>query len=388
MNDSAPIAKEIRVPLMRPSLPTAAELHPYLEQIDRSQSYTNFGPLNDKLQRRLQAWYEEERGSPGIYFVTTGSGTSALEILIQSLSLSPSAKILVPALTFVATATAVLRLGFEPVACDIDPDTWLMTPESISGVDLAGVEAAIPVATFGAPQNAENWANWSGQTGRKVIIDAAAAFGGQMTAASVPVTFSMHATKPLSSAEGGLIMTSDASQAKFVRNATNFGLPDNQLGVGTNGKLSEYHAAVALASFENWDHTVSSRNRALRHYQKSLSEISGVALLPSINSAYCPSVAIARFISAELRNQCEVRFAQRGIETRRWYCPILTNHPVLNGRVGSAGELSEARRAESQILGLPFYTEISDSDIDYVLTVLKDSIHPTAETLHEKGESL
>lgn len=363
--------QEMRVPLMRPRLPSASELLPYLERIDRSQTYTNFGPLNDELERRLQAWYEEEKGAGSLYFVTTSSGTTALEVLLQSLNLSPSAKIIVPALTFVATATAVLRMGFEAVACDVDPDTVLMTPDSISSVDLTGVEAVIPVATFGAPQNAEEWSSWSEQTGKKVVIDAAAAFGGQAAAKNVPVAFSMHATKPLTSAEGGLIMTNDAEQAEVVRRLTNFGLPRNREGVGANGKLSEYHAAVALASFDRWSETVQKRKKALRTYENLLRDIPGARLLESIFSAYCPSVAIVRFADTMLRDQCELRSARGGIETRRWYFPSLLSHPALVGRMISTGEFSNTRRAGGQFLGLPFYTEISDDDIECSVQAIK-----------------
>lgn len=362
--------QEMRVPLMRPRLPSASELLPYLERIDRSQTYTNFGPLNDELERRLQAWYEEEKGAESVYFVTTSSGTTALEVLLQSLNLSPSAKIIVPALTFVATATAVLRMGFEAVACDVDPDTVLMTPDSISGVDLTAVEAVIPVATFGAPQNAEEWSKWSEQTGKKVIIDAAAAFGGQAAAKNVPVAFSMHATKPLTSAEGGLVMTSDAEQAEAVRHLTNFGLPSNRKGVGANGKLSEYHAAVALASLDRWGETVRKRKTALRTYEKLLRDICGARLLESIFFTYCPSVAIVRFSDTELRDQCELRSANNGIETRRWYSPLIIDQPALRGRVSGGVEHPKARRAESQLLGLPFYAEISAGDIEGVVKAL------------------
>lgn len=357
--------QKFRVPLMRPRLPTTPELIPYLDQIDANQLYTNFGPLNDRLQRRVESWCALQRGAR-CHVVTTSSGTSALEILIQSLNLRPGAKIAVPALTFVATACAVVRMGFEAVVCDVDPNSWLMTPETLSQADLDGVEAVIPVATFGVPQDVSAWSTWAAATGRKVIIDAAAAFGGQFPAHNVPIAFSMHATKPLSSAEGGLIMTCDPEQGETVRRLTNFGLPSIDKGAGTNAKLSEYHAAVGLASLDKWSETVDSRRRAYEIY-RDRAGLMGIELLPSLQHTYCPSVLIAKFPCGQAKFHFEQKCLRRGVETRRWYTPTLSEHPALAGRVVAASALTHAKRAASQLLGLPFYSEITRAEIQYVL---------------------
>jgi len=100
----------MQIPVLKPQLPTVAQLRPYLELIDKNRLYTNFGPLNSQLELRLADEYHSvHRGRARV--VTASSGTSALEILIQSLRLKPGTKILVPALTFVATGTAIKRLG-------------------------------------------------------------------------------------------------------------------------------------------------------------------------------------------------------------------------------------------------------------------------------------
>lgn len=350
---------------MRPRLPTTTELIPYLNQIDTNQFYSNFGPLNDLLQRRIEGFYTLHRGE-SYHVVTTSSGTSALEALIQSLNLRPGAKIAVPALTFVATASSVVRMGYEAVACDVDPHSWLMTPESLSQANLDGVQAVIPVATFGIPQDASAWSAWADATGRKVIIDAAAAFGGQLPAYNVPIAFSMHATKPLSSAEGGLVMTCDPEQGETVRRLTNFGLPSMAKGAGTNAKLSEYHAAVGLASLDKWSETVESRRQAFKIYRERASQV-GIDLLPSLQRAYCPSVLIAKFRCAKTKFQFEQECLTRGVETRGWYTPTLSEHPALTGRVAAAGLLTHAKRAASQLLGLPFYTDITKAEIHHAL---------------------
>ena len=350
---------------MRPRLPTTTELIPYLNQIDTNQMYSNFGPLNDLLQKRIESLYNSHGGAR-CHVVTTSSGTSALEALIQSLNLRPGAKIAVPALTFVATASSVVRMGFEAVACDVDPHSWLMTPESLSHAKLDGVEAVIPVATFGIPQDVSAWSTWADATGRKVIIDAAAAFGGQLPADNVPIVFSMHATKPLSSAEGGLVMTCDAEQRETVRRLTNFGLPSIDKGAGTNAKLSEYHAAVGLASLDKWFKTVELRRQAFNIYRERASQV-GIELLPSLQRTFCPSVLIAKFRCPKAKFQFEQQCLRRGVETRGWYTPTLAEHPALTGRVAAVSALTHAKRAASELLGLPFYTDITKAEIHFAL---------------------
>jgi dTDP-4-amino-4,6-dideoxygalactose transaminase len=124
-----------KIPLLRPCLPTADELLPYLKEIDQSAWYSNFGPLNERFIKRIEV-YQELRWSNPVFCLTTSSGTLALELLISALDLPRSSNIFIPAFTFVATASAVLRCGHKPVLCDVDPKTWLLTPEMLSCGDF------------------------------------------------------------------------------------------------------------------------------------------------------------------------------------------------------------------------------------------------------------
>ena len=117
-----------RIPLLIPELPSVAELQPYLERIDAARWYSNFGPLCREFEGALAGMFIAKNAQP-VRVTTVSSCTLGLELALRALDLAPGSQVLLPALTFVASATAVVRAGLVPVAADVDPQSWLLTPE-------------------------------------------------------------------------------------------------------------------------------------------------------------------------------------------------------------------------------------------------------------------
>ena len=107
------------IPLLVPQLPDRQALTPYLDKIDLNHHYSNFGPLNQALEARLATVFEEH-ASHAIHITTTSSATLGLELTLSSLMLPLGSKIIVPALTFVATLTAIIRAGHVPPQLFLD----------------------------------------------------------------------------------------------------------------------------------------------------------------------------------------------------------------------------------------------------------------------------
>ncbi len=363
------------IPLLRPSLPDAQALLPYLQKIDANAFYTNFGPLNESLLERLKHW-QFERFSRPVHAVTTSSATLALELLITDLRLPAGSRILLPALTFVATATAILRCGHVPVVCDISANHWMMTPETLpSCLDLSNIHAVIPVAAFGMPQPIEAWSQWQKNTGIPVIIDAAAAIGAQNTAANVSVVFSLHATKCLSTGEGGLVLTEDAEQAQRVSQLSNFGIGSQGLSGGTNAKLSEYHAAVGHADLDAW--ATHSRLRLSLHskYTSILESTLGSAIAFQKNTGLvAPTSMVTLLANSATRERVENACQAQGIQTRRWYQPLIHQQSGLVD-VQAPFEIPNAKDIASRMLGLPFFIHMNESEMQRVSQVLFNVIH-------------
>jgi dTDP-4-amino-4,6-dideoxygalactose transaminase len=356
-----------RIPLLVAQLPDTEALLPYLRQIDANRWYTNFGPLVTKLEQRFAATFAPTRSAPKV--ITATSGTAGLELVLGALELPRGSNVLLPALTFVATATAVIRAGYNPLIADVDTSTWLLTPETAR--EYAAhypVAAVMPVATFGNPQDVEAWDAFAADTGIPVVIDAAGAFGNQSVGQHSHVVFSLHATKALAAGEGGLVVTYDQELATRVRRLSNFGI-DLERGsqvfvAGENGKLSEYHAAVAHAALDQWP-VVAERRRAVQaRYQHVLSQhCPDLRLQRRAENGIYP-ILVGRLPRGLRARDLQPALLARGIETRQWYCPTLDRHPAF--AAFAAGPLPVAHELSERLIGLPFFIDISEEQMQRV----------------------
>lgn len=361
------------IQLLRPDIPRAEEILPYLREIDASRWYTNFGPLVSRLERKLGDVFEP----PVPSIVTTSSCTLGLELSLTALALRPGARVLVPALTFVATAAAVLRAGCVPVLGDVDEHTWLMDP-GIAQAALARLnfDCVMPVTTFGCRQPTDAWDQFTRLTGIPVVIDAAGAFGNQEIGELTAAVFSFHATKAFGIGEGGLVAARSGAWVERVRRLSNFGI-DLSNGVstmvGTNAKMSEYHAAVGLAALDRWPDRKERRQQLASVYRAEL-------------RAHCPQVCLQKrpedgsytimqlLLPEGVRaSEIAVRLGMHGIETRAWYQPLLDEHPAFSKCLVD-GELRLARTLAPRMLGVPFHLELDEATVRRICVALSGAL--------------
>ncbi len=376
-----------RIPLLIPELPSVAELQPYLERIDAARWYSNFGPLCREFEGALAGMFIAKNAQP-VRVTTVSSCTLGLELALRALDLAPGSQVLLPALTFVATATAVVRAGLVPVAADVDPQSWLLTPEIARAACARYPLAAIlPVTTFGCPHEMDGWDRFSAECGLPVVIDAAGAFGNQWQTGRATLVFSLHATKSLAAGEGGVVVSRDEKLVARVRQLSNFGinldpaaaLPVGQVDVpGTNAKLSEYHAAVGLASLAKWP-LLAGKARTLEERYRGL--IDGVAGLGAVwqqrPAATLRTLLCIRVRSAALRAAIEADCAGAAIETRRWYLPLINQHKGFAG-IETCGALPVAAALAADLIGLPFHGRLEAADLDRITGVLAQAARQQA----------
>ncbi|MEN9315186.1 MAG: hypothetical protein RIS35_1579 [Pseudomonadota bacterium] len=382
--------------LLVPDLPQAHALLPWLERIDAQRQYANFGPLVRELESRLADWVGT-LSTRGVDVVTLSSGTAALELGLQAMHLPPGSRVLVPALTFPATALAVMRCGHQPVLTDVDPDRWTMTPE-IARAHAS--DAVIPVATYGLPLDAPAWDAFTRETGRPVLIDAASALGWQAVGETTAVAFSLHATKPFGCGEGGLLVTAAPDLAEEVRRLSNFGFAQRQsVAPGTNAKMSEYAAAVALAQFARREELLGRRRRLWNGYRTALDAIAdATGLRRQANPDDVPASVLCVRLPADHSRpgrppgdagvgedfdapgspaaRIGAALALLGIETRAWYCPPLHRHAGMAQAVRDTG-LPVADALSGQLLGLPFHHFLNTPDIDEIVDSLRRTLLET-----------
>lgn len=369
-----------RIPLLVPRMPLADTLIPYLRQIDQNRWYTNFGPLNTEFERRLLQDTAPTLGPDNI--TTVANCTVGLELALQALELRPGARVMLPAITFVATATSIIRCGFVPVFADIDATSWVLTPAiARTAAAQLGVDAVMPVSTFGYAHDADEWDEFSRETGLPVIIDAAGAYGNQRPGKVADVVYSFHATKSFGAAEGGAVISGDAKRIARIRQLANFGIDTSTgllAGHGTNAKMSEYHCAIGLASFDEWDETQRTRRDLHARYLLALANhVSEVTLQAKDLRGVYPLMPVALPAGIEVQ-AVRAQLLEAGIETRRWYAPGLDSHPAL--RQYQTGDLRVSNDMGSRILGLPFFIGLGDEQIARICTTLATVIRQQQAT--------
>ncbi|MCP5196808.1 MAG: DegT/DnrJ/EryC1/StrS aminotransferase family protein [Gammaproteobacteria bacterium] len=366
-----------RIPLLVPYLPTTQEILPYLQRIDQAKWYTNFGPLVRELERRILAEVIGQYNDK-FYFTTVNNCTLGLELALQTLHLPTNSKVLIPALTFVATASAVIRAGHQPILADINLDSWLLT-EIIAkkAAEKMRIDAVMPVATYGCPQDICSWEQFIEDTGIPVIIDAAGAFGNQNIGQNVDVVFSFHATKSFGIGEGGGVFSGSQSRICEIRQLSNFGI-DTISGIvyecGTNAKMSEFQAAIALAALDKWPMTKCKLKDLYKEYvQILLSYCDRLTFQNKPQDGIYPIFPLALPEGID-PNRVAAGLANKGVETRRWYYPPLYEHQALTC-LPKADDLSTVKHISSRILGLPFHASLSCEDMHFISKNLQNFIN-------------
>lgn len=356
------------VPVLRPRLPPVELLLPYLRRIDETRIYSNWGPLNDELEHRLALHF----GVPGAALVSAGSGTVALFAAVLAAAGRARAErplAVVPAFTFVATAAAVEQCGFEVRLADVDAETWALDPQAVLGMpDLDRVGVVVPVAPFGRPVRQQPWLDFRERTGIPVAIDGAATFELLPTskefAGELPVAVSFHATKSFSTGEGGCVISLDPDCRDRAARALNFGfheLRDSTMP-STNGKLSEYHAAVGLAGLDAWPQRSAELEDVAESYRRTCAAagIEGrLYTVPEIGSNY----VLFRCADAEHARRVQDGLAEHEVDYRLWYGRGLHRQSYL---LEATGSFPVTDVLAPNLLGLPMAPDLSHSDIETI----------------------
>lgn len=359
-----------RIPVMRPLLPTADEVLPYLRRIDDARWYSNFGELTLGLEERLADLLATDRTA----IVSVANGTAALSACLRSMNPKPGSFCLVPSWTFVATAAAPTAVGLEPYFLDVDPDTWALDADQVKEqlrYVPGDVGAVIVVAPFGAPVDYEPWDRFTADTGIPVVIDAAAGFDSVATVPGTklgrtPVMVSLHATKPLGVGEGAFVISRDKLLLATVRQMTNFGFMDNRdiELTGVNAKMSEYSAAVGHAALDAWPTRRAEWLTAASYYHDAFARVSTDRLRLRLPTDWVSSVCNVE-VPQGFADKVISHLNSAGAEARRWWPRGCHQLLAYQGYKRFAVPVTE--RLVDTVVALPFFVDITRDDVDYVV---------------------
>ena len=303
--------------------------------------------------------------------VGVGSGTDALVLALRALGIGPGDEVIVPALSFYASAEAVLLVGAEPVLVDVDPDTLNLSPEAAEAAITPRTKALMPVHLYGLPADMPALTELARKRGLKVIEDAAQAVGATLDSQPVgswsdACCYSFYPTKNLGAAgDGGLVTTPHAHVAEQVRLLRVHGTtrPYFHEAVGYTSRLDALQAAVLsvkLPYLDGWN----ARRRALaRCYDTLLAEL-GVKV-PQRGGVYHLYT-----VRVQHRDDVMAQLNERGVEARAYYPYALPELPPLKGK--ARGSWANAGAAASELLALPIYPNLRDEQVTEVVHTLKD----------------
>jgi dTDP-4-amino-4,6-dideoxygalactose transaminase len=259
--------------------PNVGDQHKLLARIQTALDrnwFTNNGPLVQEFEAKVAEYLEVA------HCIAVSNATIGLQLAISALDLT--GEVIVPSFTFPATPHALAWQGVRPVFCDVDPNTHNLDPrkvERLIGPETSGI---LGVHLWGNVCDTAGLIDIANRRGLKLLFDAAHAFGCSHDGVMVgnfgnAEVFSFHATKFLSCGEGGAITTNDDAVAARLRRLRNFGIEEDQfVGIGTNGKMPEFAAAMGLTALEKCDEFIARNKANLQTYEKELSNSRGLAL--------------------------------------------------------------------------------------------------------------
>lgn len=341
------------LPVMKPLLPSADAVLPYLRRMDTTGQYANRGPLVLELEAR----YAQHLGVAEDCVVAASSATSAL---IGAVTVSGLSNWLLPDFTFPAPALAALAAGATVTLHDVSPSDWQLdvTAEAI-GPD----SGLLPVLPFGAPLDMSRW-----PASATVVVDAASSMGasrGRLMGlpSTWAVVFSLHATKVLPAGEGGVVVFGTAAGAAAFRQWANFGFDGGNRSWtrGQNAKMSEVCAAYGLASLASWPREETEWLAAQGAAAEVMQDLGSLTPRPGPQSAN--PFWVVQFESPDACDLAERTLRDDGIGTRKWWRTLHTM-PAFEGcsheSAGTCDELAETT------LGLPMFRGLGPVEVDRV----------------------
>lgn len=311
------------------------------------------------------------------YAVACCNGTAALHLAILSTGIRPGDKVLLPALTYVATANAVRYCGGIPIFCDVDPKTWCIDPNDVIRHLKAGVKATIilPVHLYGVVCDMTALGRIAKAYGCFLIEDAAEAHGAEWEGHRVGGVsdlgvFSFYGNKLVSSGEGGMVVTDSVGANEVMRLHRGQGVSAGNRYyhsvIGYNYRLTNIQAAIALGQLETLGQRLVAHKRIGDYYRARLSEFETQDTYENTTRVdWLFALLVPEGVD---RDRVAERMKEKGIETRPVFIPM-TQLPMY-----MAPTPENAQRIASRGLCLPTHAGLSEEDLESVVSGFQEAV--------------
>jgi dTDP-4-amino-4,6-dideoxygalactose transaminase len=361
-----------------------------IPQFDLTRQYGHIGPEVERALGRVLRSGQFILGVEGAaleaecaaalsvaHAIGVGSGSDALKLVLVALDIGPGDEVVVPAFSFVSTATAVLQVGARPVFADVDPATLTLAPDWAATVITPRTRALLPVHLYGCPAAMGPLRVLAEERGIALIEDAAQAFGARLDGEPVgrlgrAAAFSFYPTKNLGAyGDAGLVTSDDADLAARVGRLRNHG----QTGkydhgeLGWTSRLDEIQAAILRIKLRHLPEWTEARRRIAARYSAGLARCPLV--LPAIPPHAAP-VFHQYTIRTRRRDALAKQLADVGIGTACHYPQPLPAQPIFRELGNDPTDYPMALAASQEVLALPCFPELEEPEVEAVIAAIRD----------------
>lgn len=332
------------------------------------------GPFVERLEAEFAGYCRAP------FAVSACNGTAALHMALLALGVGPGDEVIVPGFGFMAVANVALHLGARPVFADVDPDTWCVTANEIDKRIRRETKVVVPVHTYGNVCDMGPILSLATDRDLPVVEDVAEAFASTYDGHKAGTlgrlgTFSLHATKTITSGEGGMVTTGDSELHDRLELFRSHGMRRSRRWywhevVGHNFRLTNLQAAIACAQLEQIEKILVARRRVHEAYRRLLEDVDGIGLqrfLPSVEPVlWALGLKLDPAAYPQGRDEVLRQLRDASIESRPgFYAASSMPHLYESDATPVSEQLSAC------ILSLPSFATLTESDIEYICATLK-----------------
>ena len=327
--------------------------------------------------------------------VAVSSGTAALHAAMYALEIGPGDEVIVPAMTFAATANCVVFQGATPVFVDVDPLSLLIDPDQVEAKITSRTKAVTAVDYSGHPVDYDTLRTITEAHGIALLADACHSLGATYKQRSVGSLadlnmFSFHPVKHIATGEGGMVTTNNSQLARRMRSFRNHGITTDlhqrekqgswfyeMADLGYNYRITDFQCALGLSQLKKLSRFLEHRREIATKYNHAFSSvpvIEPLAVRPDIRHAYHLYVIRVNFNSlGSDRTTLFKTLRNKGIGVNVHYIPVHL-HPYYRKTFGTgAGLCPQAEAAYESILSIPMFSAMTDEEVETVISAVLDA---------------
>jgi perosamine synthetase len=317
------------------------------------------------------------------FAIAVNSGTAALQLAYQAF-LNPGDEIIVPDFTFVATASMALAVGARPVFADVDPVTCTLAPAEVERRITRRTRALAPVHLYGHPASIDRLSRLAREHHLRIIWDAAQAHGAVYRGRDVGsfpdvVCYSFYPSKNLTTAEGGMLTTSDPVLAAQFRLARSHGEESryHHTRLGYNFRMTDVAAALGREQLRKLPSFLRARRRNASILARGLAGIPGLELprlSPNVRHAFnLFTVRVDPEVLRLSRDELQKALAAQGVETAVHYPRALHQQPIFR-HAGKDRDFPVSTALAQTVLSIPVHPALSDRDLQRIIRAVRNAV--------------